>query len=159
MAMVWKVLMDDHLKVSQMFLRYDQGETSLVPNIIEELEIHDKIEADIVYPAVAPLLPDFVEEAEEAHEYQRELIDQISDLEPGDPAEAKLMKRLEKRVRIHAEREEKIMFPVLKGQLQNESYDMGRQAFTLRQEDLAARENRPEPYRDKNYVHPNAGWR
>jgi hemerythrin-like domain-containing protein len=158
MAMVWKVLMDDHLKVSQMFLRYDKGETSLVPNIIEELEIHDKIEAEIVYPAVEPMLSDWVREAEEEHEYVRELIEQLEDLEPGDPSENKLMKRLEKRVRLHAEREEKVMFPVLKTQLANESYEMGRQAFTLRQEELNSRENR-SIYEDKSYLHPNAGWR
>jgi hemerythrin superfamily protein len=158
MAMVWKVLMDDHLKVMQMFRRYDQGETSLVPNIIEELEVHDKVEADIVYPAVAGMLPDFIEEAEQAHDQMRDLIDQISELEPGDPAEGKLMKRLEKRVTTHASREEKILFPLLKTQLSSESYDMGRQAVTVRQEELNARENRVL-YRDKAYIHPDAGWR
>jgi hemerythrin superfamily protein len=158
MAMVWKVLMDDHLKVEQMFLRYEKGETSLVPAIIEELEIHDKIESDVVYPQVAPLLRDWILEAEDEHEKIRDIIEQINDLEPGDPLEAKLMQRLHRRVKIHAEREEKIMFPVLKRQLENESYEMGRNAFTVRQEELTSRENRA--VRKDNFLKlPTSGWR
>ena len=141
MAMVWKVLMDDHLKVEQLFLRYEKGETSLVPAIIEELEIHDKVESEVVYPQVAPLLRDWILEAEDEHEKVRDIIEQIGELEPGDPLEAKLMQRLHRRVKIHADREEKIMFPVLKRQLENESYEMGRQAFTVRQEQLTAMES------------------
>ena len=158
MAMVWKVLMDDHLKVEQMFLRYEKGETSLVPAIIEELEIHDKIESEVVYPQVAPLLRDWIMEAEDEHEKVRDIIEQIGELEPGDPLEGKLMQRLHRRVKIHADREEKIMFPVLKRQLENESYEMGRNAFTIRQEELTARENRA--VRSDNFLKlPTAGWR
>ncbi len=144
MAMVWKVLLDDHLKVEQLFLRYQKGETSLIPAIIEELELHDKVEAEIVYPQVAPFLGDWITEAEEEHEKVRDLIEQINDLEPGDPLENKLMQRLQRRVKTHASREEKIMFPILKKQLENESYEMGRHAFALKQEELASREDRAE---------------
>ena len=144
MAMVWKVLMDDHLKVEQLFLRYEKGETSLVPAIIEELEIHDKIESDVVYPQVAPLLRDWILEAEDEHEKARDIMEQINDLEPGDPLEAKLMQRLHRRFKNHADREEKVMFPVLKRQLENESYEMGRQAFTVRQEQLTSMETRSD---------------
>ena len=144
MAMVWKVLLDDHLKVEQLFLRYEKGETSLVPAIIEEIEIHDRIEAEVVYPQVSPLLKDWIMEAEEEHEQIRELVEQINDLEPGDPLESKLMQRLHRRMKNHADREEKVMFPVLKGQLKNESYEMGRQAFAVRQEELSGMSSRAD---------------
>ena len=111
MAIVWKMLLDDHVKIGEMFTRYNKGETSLVPAIIEDIEVHDKIEEEVVYPSVAPLLPDWALEAEEEHEKMRDLIEQIQDLEPGDPAEKKLMQRLERRFNIHASREAAVMFP------------------------------------------------
>jgi hemerythrin-like domain-containing protein len=146
--------MDDHLKVEQLFLRYEKGETSLVPAIIEELEIHDKVESEVVYPQVAPLLRDWILEAEDEHEKVRDLIEQINDLEAGDPLEAKLMQRLHRRFKTHADREEKVMFPVLKRQLENESYEMGRQAFTVRQEQLTSMEGMA----DRSLPFPGGRW-
>ncbi len=155
MAMVWKVLLDDHLKVEQLFLRYEKGETSLVAAILEELELHDKVESEVVYPQVSPLLSDWIMEAEEEHEQMRDLIQQINDLEPGDPMERKLMQRLHRRFQNHVSREEKVMFPVLKNQLRDESYEMGRQAFALRQEELTGLGERPD--RTFSFPHGKGG--
>jgi|SRR5947209_3887501 len=157
MAIVWKMLLDDHVKIGEMFTRYNKGETSLVPAIIEDIEVHDKIEEEVVYPSVAPLLPDWALEAEEEHEKMRDLIEQIQDLEPGDPAEKKLMQRLERRFNIHASREAAVMFPVLKTRLQNEAYEMGRQAFTVRQGQLTTRDRAIRS--DNNLKLPTSGWR
>lgn len=157
MAMVWKMLWDDHMKVNELFIRYNKGETSLVPSIIENIEIHSRIEEDVVYPTVAQYLPDWALEAEHDHEEVKDLISDIQDLEPGDPLESKLMRRLEKRFKVHSDREEKIMFPILKKQLEEESYEMGRQAFTVRQEILSSGEGRSST--DSHLKLPTAGWR
>ena len=157
MAMVWKVLWDDHRKVEGMFNRYSKGESSLVANICEELELHATIEEEIVYPAVAQLDERLAQESEEDHEDVKELIAEIQDLEPGDPMESKLMKKLERLVSIHVTREERDVFPILKTRLNDESYEMGRQAFALRQEMLGARDGGSS---SKNILEPwpNSGW-
>ena len=149
LSVVWAVLdkvVDDYEPVA-----------ARLTSDIEDIEVHDKIEEEVVYPSVAPLLPDWALEAEEEHEKMRDLIEQIQDLEPGDPAEQKLMQRLERRFNIHASREAAVMFPVLKTRLQNDAYEMGRQAFAVRQGQLTSRERAIRT--DNNLKLPTAGWR
>jgi iron-sulfur cluster repair protein YtfE (RIC family) len=154
--MVWKVLWDDHRKVEGMFNRYSKGESSLVATICEELELHATIEEEIVYPALAQLDERLAQESEEDHEDVKEIIAEIQDLEPGDPMESKLMKKLERLVSLHVTREERDVFPIIKSRLNDESYEMGRQAFALRQEALGARDGGSS---SKNVLGwPGSGW-
>ena len=155
MAIITKVLYDDHQRVERLFSRYSQGESSLIDIIIDEIELHSTIEEEIVYPALAQIDEGRAEASQQDHDEVKEVIGEIQDLEPGDPGLTKLMRRLERLVMGHVEREERDVFSILKSQLYNEGFEMGDQAFALRQEILASRGEREEV---DPLGWPNSGW-
>ena len=155
MAIITKVLYDDHKRVERLFARYSKGESSLIDMIIDELELHSTIEEEIVYPALAEIDPAKAEESQQDHDEVKDVIAEIQDLEPGDPGLTKLMRRLERLVTGHVEREERDVFPLIKERLYHEGFEMGAQAFALRQEILASRGERPEV---DPLGWPNSGW-
>lgn len=157
-AQIWKVLWDYHTKIENMLNRYSKGETQLMNAILEEMEVYGAIEDEVVLPGVSEVAPT------NAIESQAEMLDRIKDLsadlqnlEPGDPAEGKLMKKLQKLWVLNMEREQRDLFPVIKTRLKDEQYDMARQAFTVRQELVAARGGGSPP--GQYYIGlPNSGW-
>ena len=158
-AMLWKVLWDYHKKIENMFTRYSKGQSNLMAAILNEIEVYGAIEEEVVYPGVSNMLGSWVESSQDALDQIKELSADLQNLEPGDPAEAKLMRRLEKVFLLHAEREQKNLFPVLrhKGALEHQSYDMARNAFTVRQELVAARGGSSPP--GQYFIGlPNSGW-
>lgn len=158
-AMLWKVLWDYHKKIENMFTRYSKGHTNLLNAILNEMEVYVAIEEEVVYPGISGVATRWVESSQDQLDMIKELSADIQNLEPGDPAEAKLVRRLEKVFLLHAEREQKNLFPVLKhkGQLEHESYEMARNAFTVRQELVAARGGGQPP--GQYFIGlPNSGW-
>src|SRR5438270_3557738 len=133
-VMIWKVLWDYHKKIENMMNRYSLGETQLLNAIVEEIEVYTAVEEEVVHPGVEGVARDWVEVSVEANDRIKDLAVDIQNLDPGDPDETRLMKKLRKIWNLHTEREEKILFPIIKSRLANEQYDMARQAFTVRQE-------------------------
>lgn len=158
-AMLWKVLWDYHKKIELMFTRYSKGHSNLLNLILNEIEVYGAIQEEIVYPGVSGAAGSWVAQSQDMLDQIKELSADIQNLEPGDPAESKLVRRLERLFLLHAEREQKALFPVLKhkGALEHESYEMARNAFTVRQELVSARGGGSAP--GQYFIGlPNSGW-
>lgn len=156
-SQLWKVLWDYHKKVENNLIRYSKGESQMLSTILGEVEIYGAIEEEVVFPALEGAMGAEVDAAQERLDNIKELAADIENLEPGDPDEGRLMKRLAKAWDLHTKREEKIMFPYIKTQLANEQYDLARQAFTVRQELVSARGGGPSP--NQYYIGlPTGGW-
>lgn len=156
-AMVWKVLWDYHKKIEVMFTRYAKGEPQLLMPILDELEVYGVIEEEVLLPVIESVDEDMAQMIVDGNERLKNLEADLSGLEPGDPAEAKLVKKLERQWNLHVAREQQHLFPLLKGKLNNESYEMARHAFAARQELLAARGGVSPP--GQYYIGlPTGGW-
>jgi iron-sulfur cluster repair protein YtfE (RIC family) len=150
MAHITKDLWDQHRKLEAMFTRLVKGDQAfnatvyapvnndLLEIICDEIEIHSAIEEEIVYPMLAQVDARRAEASQEEHDEIKDVIAEIQDTDPDDPVRSKLARRLEKLVETHASREEREVFPILKARLYHEGFEMGRQAFALRQEILGS---------------------
>lgn len=157
MSDITKVLRDDHARLKRLFLRASQEPENLdiALDVCDELTIHSTIEEEIVYPALRQLNAGLADEAEDDHEEAKELIAEIEDLDPDDPAVDAMMTQLKKSVMRHVEREESAIFPVLERGLPDQSVELGSQAFALRQELLQQRPTRRSTMRTET---ANVGW-
>ncbi|MEW6153371.1 MAG: hemerythrin domain-containing protein [Actinomycetota bacterium] len=156
-VVIWKVLWDYHKKIENLLNRYTLGERQLLNNILEEIEVYGAVEDEVVLPVVASLNASLAEAQGATHDRIKDLSADIQNLDPGDPDEAKLVKRLQKQFLLHTSREERDVFPVIKRSLSDELYVMARQAFTVRQELVAARGGVTPP--GQYYIGlPTSGW-
>lgn len=157
-VMIWKVLWDYHKKIENNLLRYEKGETQLLTAILEEMEIYGAVEEEVVFPGLASVVSENALEAAQASlDKLKDLSVDIENLDPGDPAEGKLMKRLQRQWYLHTSREESQFFPVIKTRLKDEQYVMARQAFATRQELVAARGGTAPPGQYHIGL-PGSGW-
>lgn len=157
MSDITKVLRDDHARIKRLFLRANQEPDNLdiALDVCDELTIHSTIEEEIVYPALRQLNSGLADEAEDDHEEAKELIAEIEDLDPDDPAVDAMMTQLKKSVLRHVEREESTIFPVIERGLPDQSLELGSQAFALRQELLHQRPPRRNALKTQT---ANVGW-
>jgi len=157
MSDITKVLRDDHARMKRLFLRANQAaeDLDIALDVCDELTIHASIEEEIVYPALRELNSGLADDSEDDHETAKELISEIEDLDPDDPAVRTLMMQLQKAVMRHVDKEEKVVFPVLERGYPDQLLEMGSQAFAMRQELLGAR-----PPRRKTMLTQtaNVGW-
>ena len=156
MSEITKVLRDDHARIKRLFLRASQEPENLeiALDVCDELTIHSTIEEEVVYPALRQLNAGLADEAEDDHEEAKELIAEIEDLDPDDPAVDAMLLQLKRSVLAHVEREEKAIFPVLERGLSNQ-LELGSEAFALRQELLQKRPPRRTTMRTET---ANVGW-
>lgn len=157
MAHLIRFLMQDHARINRAFEAYAQAPTSLDAALIAcgELEVHTAIEEDVLYPVLRDEVDaGEADAAEEEHAQAQELIDTISDMEPGDPDLPAVMHDLMDAFARHVEHEETAVFPALQRVLLARVWDLGREAFAIRQEILG------EGNRPSQQAKPvaNAGW-
>jgi hemerythrin superfamily protein len=123
-----KVLIADHNRVRGLFKLYEQahgdGNTEaagrLVGRIIRELEVHTRLEEEVFYPRVHDLdeeVADTVEEGLEEHHVANTLMEEISQLEPGDDQWVAKVKVLMESVQHHIGEEEEELFPDVRSEL------------------------------------------
>lgn len=86
------LLTRDHRTVRDLFLRLertpgDDGGTreDLFDRIVDELEVHTRVEEEIFYPAVRAASRR-VDDAEAAHQHLRAVLTEAQQAEPGSPA-------------------------------------------------------------------------
>lgn len=120
------LLKQDHRRVEALFKEFEKLHESdeheaaddVVETVCAELQIHDKLETEIFYPAVRAQAEeeqeDLLDEAEVEHTTVRELIDKITDLGPGAPKRDAHFTVLMEYVKHHVKEEEKEMFPKVK---------------------------------------------
>ena len=159
MAHLTRFLMQDHARIFRAIDACAKDPTSL-PSALsacDEIESHMAIEEELVYP----LLRDEIDgreadESEAEHARVKDLIAEIRDLEPGDPALSQLMQQVQKEVGEHIDHEETSVIPRLHEHLLSREWDLGRLAFGMRQ-DILGESNRPKAISAARTT-PNAGW-
>ncbi len=137
MAHLIRFLMQDHARINRAFEAYAEAPSSLDQALVVcgELEVHGAIEEELVYPLVRDEVDaNEADAAEEEHAQVQEMIDAISDMEPGDPDLPLLMKDLMNAVANHIDHEEQVILPALQKALGTRVEDVGREAFGYRQE-------------------------
>ncbi len=163
MAHLTRFLIQDHARINRAFDAYSKAPTNLPSalNACAELEVHTTIEEEIVYPILRDELDaDAADHAEEEHAEFKELIAEVQDLEPGDPDLPVLMEQIMRLVAEHVEDEESRIIPRLQTHLGPRVWDLGREAFGLRQELLGEGDrpgNEAKPVA-KQGLSANAGW-
>ena len=120
------LLKQDHREVEGLFKEFealeDAGGEGVEPVIVtacSELEIHDKLETEIFYPAIREQageeeIEDLLNEAEVEHKGVRDLIQTIKGMDPSDEKRNAHFTVLMEYVKHHVKEEEKEMFPKLK---------------------------------------------
>ena len=157
MAHLIRFLMQDHARINRAFEAYANAPSNLdlALTACGELEVHSAIEEDVLYPAVRDELDaNEADAAEQEHAEAQELIDAVSDMEPGDPDLPAVMHDLMQAVARHIDHEEAVVFPALQKVLLARVWDLGREAFAIRQE-MLGQGNRPS---QQAKAVPNAGW-
>ena len=139
------LLKDDHKRVKDLFEQYDKlsdrsvvNKKKIATQICLELTVHAQIEEEIFYPAVRGPIKDgdLMDEAEVEHASAKELIAQISEMDPGDDLYDAKVKVLSEQIEHHVEEEEEEMFPkVRKTKLDLEA--LGQELAQRREELLA----------------------
>lgn len=120
-----KLLKQDHREVEGLFKEFeklqedgDEAVEQIIVTACTELEIHDKLETEIFYPAVreqaAQEEVDLLNEAEVEHTTVRSLIQTIKGMQAGDEKRNAHFTVLMEYVKHHVKEEEKEMFPKVK---------------------------------------------
>lgn len=141
------LLREDHKKVKKLFKAYEDLEgkdasgekLELFEQIRTELTIHAAIEEEIFYPAIDAIPEDeahnLIAEAQEEHKIVKQLLDELSGLEPDELEFDAKMKVLSENVLHHAEEEEKDVFPFFddlpKGQQDHLSWELDKRKSEL----------------------------
>ena len=114
------LLTDDHKKVKDLFEKFEKlsdrskvNKKKIADQICLELTVHAQVEEEIFYPAVRDPIKDddLMDEAVVEHASAKELIAQISEMDPGDDLYDAKVKVLSEQIEHHVEEEEGEMFP------------------------------------------------
>lgn len=115
------LLMADHRAVEELFSAYEtakeagdaKGKQKILNQIIGELKVHMELEETIFYPASRPFVDEeeTVNEAEIEHASAKDLMTQLSGMDPTDPYYDAKAKVLEEMIEHHVEEEETEYFP------------------------------------------------
>jgi hemerythrin superfamily protein len=139
------LLTEDHKKVKELFEKFEKlsdrskvNKKKIADQICLELTVHTQVEEEIFYPAVREPIKDddMMDEAVVEHASAKELIAQISEMDPGDELYDAKVKVLSEQIEHHVEEEEGEMFPkVRKAKIDLEA--LGEQ-MAARKEELMA---------------------
>lgn len=157
MSDITKWLRDDHARIKRLFLRANQAAEDLdvALDVCDELTIHATIEEQILYPALRELNAGMADESEDEHEAAKELIAEIEDLDPDDPAVRSMMTQLQKTMLRHFAKEEEVTFKIIEKGYPDLLLEMGSQAFAMRQELVGGRPHRSTTIKTGT---ANVGW-
>jgi hemerythrin superfamily protein len=115
-----ELLKDDHKKVKDLFEKFEAlsdrskvNKKKIADQICLELTVHAQVEEEIFYPAVRDPIKDddLMDEAVVEHASAKDLIAQISEMDPGDDLYDAKVKVLSEQIEHHVEEEEGEMFP------------------------------------------------
>jgi hemerythrin-like domain-containing protein len=120
------MLAEDHKKVKQMFEKFekmkeeedqdDEAKQLLVELCCAELTVHAQLEEELFYPALRDAIDDMdmLDEAEVEHASAKQLISELSSMQPGDELYDAKFTVLGEYVKHHIQEEEKEIFPKAK---------------------------------------------
>jgi hemerythrin-like domain-containing protein len=114
------MLTADHDKVKSLFKQFEDlgqraftSKKKIADQICDALTLHTKIEEKLFYPAVRAAIgnEELMDEAKVEHAAAKQLITQISSMDPGDDLYDAKLKVLSEQVAHHIEEEEGEIFP------------------------------------------------
>ena len=115
---VTDMLRDDHKKVKGLFEEFEQADDAkakqrIVETALMELEVHSKLEEELIYPAIRAEIDDEVlmDEALEEHHVVHGLIGELKKMKPSDDRYDAKFTVLTENVKHHIKEEESDMFP------------------------------------------------
>lgn len=138
-----RLLKDDHKKVKGLFKRFEtatdrERKRAIVNELRDEMEVHEKIEEEIFYPAVRNMngeeAEEMVEEAEEEHHVADVLLAELKSQRLSDKDFDAKATVLKENIEHHIDEEESEMFPDAKKKL-------GRDRIDELGDEMAARKN------------------
>jgi hemerythrin superfamily protein len=120
-----ELLKQDHREVEGLFKEFEKLQEDgsgaveqVIATACTELKIHDRLEAEVFYPAVREQadeeLTDLLDEAEVEHTSVRNLIQTLEGMSAGDEKRNAHFTVLMEYVKHHVKEEEKEMFPMVK---------------------------------------------
>jgi hemerythrin superfamily protein len=135
------MLIADHEKVKSLFEQFESlsdrskvSKKKIADQICNELQIHTEIEEQVFYPAVRAAIKDddLMDEALVEHASAKDLIAQITEIDPGDELYDAKIKVLSEQIEHHVEEEEGDMFPKVR-KAGIDLADLGAQMMTLKE--------------------------
>ena len=115
---VTDMLREDHKKVKGLFEEFEQAEDApakqrIVETVLKELEVHSKLEEELIYPAIRAEIDDddLMDEALEEHHVVHGLLGELKKMKPSDDRYDAKFTVLAENVRHHIKEEESEMFP------------------------------------------------
>ncbi len=120
-----ELLKEDHDKVKALFKKFkktkeDSSKRTIVETILKELTVHAKAEEEIIYPEFRKVLKeDLVDEADIEHHLAKVLIEELSQMKPGDDHYEARVTVLGEIIDHHVEEEEGEIFPKAKKEIRN----------------------------------------
>lgn len=115
---VTDMLRKDHKKVKGLFEEFEQAEDAatkqrIVETALTELEVHSKLEEELIYPAIRAEIDDddLMDEALEEHHVVHGLLVELKKMKPSDERYDAKFTVLAESVRHHIKEEESEMFP------------------------------------------------
>ena len=114
---VTDMLRKDHKKVKGLFEEFKQAENAaakqrIVETVLMELEVHSKLEEELIYPAIRAEIndEDLMDEALEEHHVVHGLLGELKKMKPSDDRYDAKFTVLAENVRHHIKEEESEMF-------------------------------------------------
>jgi hypothetical protein len=118
MVSATQMIRRDHKKVEGLFEKFDQAKKAeakkkICEQVIEELEVHPKLEEEIFYPAVRKHLgeEDMLHEAKQEHEQAKTIIAELKTADAEDESFEEKFSELVDAIQHHVEEEEGEMLP------------------------------------------------
>lgn len=112
-----ELLREDHRKVQDLFEEFESADTRsrqrIADHALTELEIHAKLEEELIYPAIREALDeeDLMDEALEEHHAVKLLIKELRKMGPKDERYRAKFKVMAEMVKHHIEEEESQILP------------------------------------------------
>lgn len=158
------LLTADHRTVKGLFKEFeklskqddvDEEKAQLVRQICNELTVHAQVEEEIFYPALREAIDDedLMDEADIEHASAKDLIAQISGMDPDDEMFDATVKVLGEYVDHHVKEEENEMFPALRKaelDLKELGSQLAERKFALMEEMGIEAEEPPAPSRKRS---------
>jgi hemerythrin HHE cation binding domain-containing protein len=141
----------DHKKVDGLFNKFTEtkkpdGKQRICEQVIQELEIHAKLEEEIFYPAVRKHVgeEDMLEEAKQEHQQAKEIMRELKKMKAGDEQFEDKFSELVEGVKHHVEEEEGEMLPKAE-ESEMDLQDIGEQMTERREELLEQMQSKSAP--------------
>jgi len=136
------LLKADHREVEKLFKRFQglgeravKTKGTVIQKVCTELQIHDVLEKEHLYPLAERVDKKLVRHALDEHEEVNKLIEKIKGTEPDDERMDGLMEKLISDVKDHVKEEENDLFPQLQKTFDREVLmDMGREMADLKKQ-------------------------